>query len=159
AKVDSLSADAIVSTWTPAKNFLSGSLNTALDFSVEGATPEEMKRSLTAIGLAEVLRGQIGPGPVLAAIARVVKVPGLERLRFDEAKLPFHIERGRIVSDPVVLHGGFGEWHIAGAVGFDGALDYAVSATLPPTVTQALNARSALAAGALSDAQGNLLLD
>jgi hypothetical protein len=34
-----------------------------------------------------------------------------------------------------------------------------VSATLPPTVTQALSARSALAAGALSDAQGNLLLD
>ena len=67
--------------------------------------------------------------------------------------------RGRIISDPVLLRGGFGEWRIAGAVGFDGALDYAVSATLPPAVMQSLNARSALAAGALSDDKGNLLLD
>ncbi len=159
AKVDSLSADALVSAWTPAKNFLRGSLNTALDFSVAGATQQEMMRSLTAIGLAEVIRGQIGPGPVLAEVARVVRVPALDRLRFEDAKLPFHVERGRIVSDPAVLRGGFGEWRIAGAVGFDGALDYAVSATLPASVTQALSARSALAAGALTDPQGNLLLD
>lgn len=159
AKVDSLSANDLLSTWTPAKNFLQGSLNTALDFSVSGATPEQMRRSLTAIGVAQMLRGQIGPGPVLAEIAKVVKIPALERLRFDDAKLPFRVERGRVVSDPVVLHGSHGEWRIAGAVGFDGALDYAVSATLPQAVTQAISARSALAAGALSDAQGNVLLD
>ena len=159
AKLDSLSADALLSAWTPAKNFLQGSLNTALEFSVAGATPEQMQRSLTAIGLAQMLRGQIGPGPVLAEIAKVVKIPALERLHFDDAKLPFHVERGRIVNDAVVLRGNFGEWRIAGAVGFDGTLDYAVSATMPPAVLQALNARSAFAAGALSDAQGNLLID
>lgn len=158
-RVDSLSANDLLSTWTPAKNFLQGSLNTALDFSVTGATPEQMLRSLTAIGVAQMLRGQMGPGPVLTEIAKVVKIPALERLHFDDAKLPFRVERGRVVSDPVVMHGNFGEWRIAGAVGFDGALDYAVSATLPQSVTQAISARSALAAGALADAQGNVLLD
>ena len=159
AKVDSLSANELVSMWTPARDFLQGSLNTSLDFSIAGATPERMKQTLTAIGLAQVLRGQIGPGPVLAEIAKVVRIPGVDRLKFDQAQLPFRIEHGRIVSDPVVLRGASGEWKIAGSVGFDGGLDYAVSATLPPAVTQALRARSALAAGALSDANGNLLLD
>src|SRR5262249_5549763 len=60
---------------------------------------------------------------------------------------------------PSVLRGSYGEWKVAGSVGFDGRLDYAVSATLPPSVTQALSAKSALAAGALTDANGNLLLD
>ena len=59
----------------------------------------------------------------------------------------------------MVLRGNYGEWKIAGAVGFDGSLDYAVSATLPQSVAQAISARAALAAGALSDAQGNILLD
>ena len=159
ARVDSLSANDVVSTWTPARDFIQGSLNTTLDFAIDGASPERMKQTLTAVGLAQVLRGQIGPGPVLAEIAKVAHVPGIERLKFDQAQLPFRVERGRIVSDPVVLRGGYGEWKIAGSVGFDGALDYAVSATLPPSVTESLRARSALAAGALADANGNLLLD
>jgi hypothetical protein len=44
-------------------------------------------------------------------------------------------------------------------MGFDGALDYAVSVTLPPAVVEAVGAKSALAAGAMSDAQGRMLLD
>src|SRR5206468_12263905 len=130
------------STWTPARNFVQGSFNSAFDLAVQGATPDQMKRTLTAVGLAELLRGQVGPGPVLAEISRVVRVPALERLRFDKAKFPLRIERGRVVTDKVTLHTGGGEWTIAGAVGFDGALDYAVSATLPAAAAQALGARS-----------------
>jgi hypothetical protein len=59
----------------------------------------------------------------------------------------------------VKLSGPYGDWQLTGAVGFDGALDYAVSITMPQPVAAALNARSAIAAGALSDAQGRLLLD
>ena len=69
------------------------------------------------------------------------------------------IERGRVVTDPVALNGPSGEWRLSGALGFDGGLDYAVSVTLPPSAAEALGARSALAAGALSDPQGRLLLD
>ena len=64
-----------------------------------------------------------------------------------------------MVTDPVVLDGEHGQWKLAGAVGFDGSLDYAVSATLPPEVASRLGAASALAAGALSDGQGRMLLD
>jgi hypothetical protein len=147
------------SAFTPARNFLSGAFNTAIDLSVAGTTPAQLQRTLTAVGTAEFLRGQIGPGPVLKELAQFVKIPGLDRLHFNDAKLPFRIERGRIVSEPTVLRGNFGEWRVAGAIGFDGALDYAVSATLPRAVGQSLGTAGALAAGALSDAQGNLLMD
>jgi hypothetical protein len=80
-------------------------------------------------------------------------------VKFKDGRLPFRVERGRVVTDPVKLSGPYGDWQVTGAVGFDGALDYAVSITMPQAVAAALNARSALAAGALSDAQGRLLLD
>jgi hypothetical protein len=57
------------------------------------------------------------------------------------------------------MSGASGDWKLAGSVGFDGSLDYAVSVTLPPAAVAALNARSALAAGALADDQGRMLLD
>ncbi len=158
--LDSLSADAFVGTWVKAaKSLVQGTLNTTLDFSVAGATPDEMKRTLTAIGLATLLNGQIGPSPVLTQIAQVARIPALGQLKLTQAKLPFHIQNGKFINDPATIHGPYGDWKVAGGAGFDGSLDYAVSATLPPAATQALAARSALAAGALTDANGNLLLD
>jgi hypothetical protein len=64
-----------------------------------------------------------------------------------------------VITDAVTIDGDYGRWQLAGGLGFDGTLDYAVSVTLPPEASAALGARSALAAGALSDAQGNILLD
>jgi hypothetical protein len=159
ARADSLSADALLSAWTPARDFVHGTLGTSIDFSVAGATPQQMMATLTAAGVAGLARGRIGPGRVLSEIAEVVRVPSLERLKFQDGELPFRIENGRVITGPAVLRGESGEWRIAGGVGFDGTLDYAVSATLPSAVAQALGARSALAAGVLADENGNLLID
>ncbi|MEO5619028.1 MAG: AsmA family protein [Candidatus Eisenbacteria bacterium] len=159
AKIDTVSADALLSAWTPAKGVLEGVLSTDIDLSGAGSTPEQLKRTITAIGLAVIANGQLGPGPVFDAIGGVTKIPALKQMKFRDGRVPFRIERGRLVTDPVRLAGPYGDWLMAGAVGFDGALDYAVSITMPPEVVAALNARSALAAGALSDDQGRLLLD
>jgi hypothetical protein len=159
SQVDSLSADAILSAWTPVKGLLKGSLTSTLDLSGAGTTPEDLKRTLTAVGLALVANGTLGPGPSLEALARYTRIPTLKQVRFKDARLPFRVEQGRVVTDPVVINGPHGEWRLTGSVGFDGSLDYAVSATLPPEAVQALGARSALAAGALADPQGRLLLD
>jgi hypothetical protein len=59
----------------------------------------------------------------------------------------------------VKISGPAGDWKLAGALGFDGAMDYAVSVTLPPDVVKSLGADAALAAGALADPQGRVLLD
>ncbi len=105
------------------------------------------------------MRASVGPGPTLDAISQFVKIPALKEVKFKDLQLPMRIEQGRMISDPVKLSGASGEWVLAGSVGFDGSLDYAVSVTLPPAAVAALNARSALAAGALADDQGRMLLD
>jgi hypothetical protein len=159
AVIDSVNADALLSAWTPAKNLLTGTLNTKLDFSGAGQSPNDIKQSLTLVGLASLADGRLGPGPALEAIAQLVKVPKLKQVDFKTLELPMRIENGRIISDPVKLNGPAGDWKLAGAMGFDGALDYAVSVTLPPDVVKSLGADAALAAGALADPQGRVLLD
>jgi AsmA protein len=158
-QVDSLEADAILSAWTPVKGLLHGSLGSTVDISGAGLTPDDVKRTITAVGLALVADGTLGPGPALEAVSRFVKVPALKQVRFKDARMPFRIEQGRVVTDPVVIDGPHGEWRLIGSVGFDGSLDYAVSATLPQEVVQRLGATSALAAGALADPQGRMLID
>lgn len=156
---DSLSTDAFLSTFTPAHGVLTGVASTNFDLSGEGALPDQIKRSITALGLAAVLDGKL-TSPVFNAIADVAHVPALRHLEFHEARLPFHVVRGQVVTDSVRFAGpACGEWKVSGGIGFDGALDYAVSATLPPDVVNRLGARAALAAGALADEQGRMLLD
>ena len=159
AAVEQVRADAILGVWTPVKDLLVGTLTSKIAFSGAGQTADDIKRTLTLVGLTALTDGHFGPGPALDAVAQFVKVPKLKQVDFSRLELPMRIEQGRVVTDPVVMNGASGEWHLAGAIGFDGSLDYAVSVTLPASVADAIGARSALAAGALSDAQGRVLLD
>jgi len=158
-QVQSVKADELLAVWTPLKGLLRGTLSSDLDFSGQGQSPEDFKRSLTLVGLAAFVEGQLGPGPAIEAVADHVRIPALKELKFKDLKLPLRIERGRVITDPVLISGPSGDYRLIGSIGFDGALDYAVSVTLPPTAVAALRAQSALAAGALQDEQGRLLLD
>ena len=132
AIVEHVQADAMLSTWTPLRGLIQGALDSNIDFSGRGQQPEDLKRTLTLVGLAAFSDGTIGPGPTLDAISQFVKVPALKQVKFKNLALPMRIEQGRVISDPVKLTGSYGDWVLAGSAGFDGALDYAVSITLPP---------------------------
>ncbi len=157
--VKSVQADALLATWTPIKGLLSGTLSSDFDFSGQGQSPEDLKRTLTLVGLAAFAEGQLGPGPALDAVAQYVKIPALREIAFKDLQLPLRIERGRVITDPVQISGPNGDYKLIGSIGFDGAIDYAVSVTLPPAAIEALRARSAFAAGAMQDEQGRMLLD
>jgi hypothetical protein len=159
ANVESVSADALLSAWTPARGLLRGTMSTKVALAGDGTRPEQLQRSLTAIGLASMVEGQLGPGPVLEAIAAATRIPALDRAKVRDFKLPFQVERGRVATREVDLRTGVGDWKVSGAVGFDGALDYAVSITVPADQVAKLGANGALAAGALTDAQGRMLID
>ncbi len=159
ARVDSVEADALLSAWTGAKGLLHGALSTDIDLSGQGTGVEQLKRTLTAVGAASVLKGKLGPALSLQAIAGLAHVPAFRELSFQELKLPFQVERGRVTTRDVVIRGASSEWRATGAIGFDGALDYAVSVTVPKEAVARLGANAALAAGALTDDQGRVLLD
>ena len=157
-RADSVRAGQFLSAFTGAAGMLDGSVSADFDLSGAGAEPKQVLRSLTAIGLAAVTQGHLR-GPALDAIA---KLAGDERLRdvsFHDMHLPFRIERGRVITDPVKVRGPYGDWNATGAVGFDGALDYAVTMALPREVVARFGAPAALLAGGLADAQGRTVVD
>jgi len=156
-RADTVEVDRFLSAWSPARGIVTGVASTDFDLSGDGMRPEQLKTSLTALGLALVAEGKLG-GPVMEAIATATRTPGLREVRFRDLRLPFRVEHGRVVTDSVRFGGGAGQWQASGAVGFDGALDYAVSATLPKEFA-GRGAQNALAAGLLGDDQGRLLLD
>ncbi len=157
-RADTVQVDRFLSAWSPARGIVTGVASTNFDLSGDGVRPEQLQRSLTALGLALVAEGRLG-GPVMEAIAQATRAPALREVRFRELKLPFRVERGRVLTDSVRFGGGSGEWLVSGLVGFDGSLDYAVSATLPPEVMGRGGVQGALAAGLLGDERGRLLLD
>jgi hypothetical protein len=159
ARVDSVEADRLLTAWTPARGLLHGALNTTLDLSGEGSSPEDLRRSLTAVGLAGLANGTLGPGPVFEALSRFTRIPEFRQVRFQDLRLPFRVERGRVITDPVAITGSNGEWRLSGGIGFDGSLDYAVSTTIPAEEVKKLGADAALAAGAFADESGRILLD
>jgi len=160
AKVDTVEADALLSAWTPARGWLHGSLDTNLDLSGAGTTPDALKRTLSAAGQALVSDGSLGPGPALQAVSATLGIPAFKEIHFRDLKMPFKVEQGRVITDPVTIDPkNGGKWQLVGGVGFDGRLDYAVSVTVPPDVVSKLEGGAAFASRALADAQGNVLVD
>ncbi len=159
AQVDSVDADQLLSAWTPVKGLLKGKLGTTLDLSGEGLTPDLVARSLTAQGLAAFADGTLGPTPALEAIANKIGIPSARITRVQDLRLPFAVQRGRVVTDDAHLKTSVGDWRITGSAGFDGSLDYALSGTVPRTYLSGSDLRAALAAGGLTDPSGDLLLD
>jgi AsmA-like C-terminal region/AsmA family len=158
-EAQSVRAEDFLAAWTPVqKGVLTGTFDTGFDLSGDGLEPAQVRSTLAALGYAAFVQGQIG-GPVLDAIATLTRTPEFRELRFKDARLPFRVEHGRVVTDSARFVGSTGEWRVAGAVGFDGALDYAVSTTLPPNVAARLGLKPALAAGALADDKGRVLID
>ncbi len=157
ARADSVKANEFLSAWTSAGNVLTGSMSGDFDLSSAGGEPRQVLQNLTAVGLAAVREGQLR-GPALDAIAKLTGHDEFKDLHFKDLHLPFRIERGRMITDPVQMATPYGDWRLIGAVGFDGALDYAVSATLPREATAKLGTRALEAAG-LTDAQGRTLID
>ncbi len=158
-RADTVQVGQFLTAWSPGGGgMLSGAASTSFDLSGEGGRPEQIRSSLTALGLALLADGRLS-GPVMEAIAATTRTPSLREVRFRDLRLPFRVERGRVVTDSVRFAVGSGDWLASGAVGFDGSLDYAVSATLPPEVAGRSGLAQALAAGLLNDGRGRLLLD
>jgi hypothetical protein len=156
SKLDSARVERLLGTWVPPGQWLQGSLSTALDVTGDLS---DVQRSLTASGLAAVWNGTLANLPVLDELASFTRIPSLAQVTFKDLRSSFRVERGRVTTGPAHISSTAGDWTVAGSVGLDGSLDYVTSITLPPSVLKELGGTAALAAGALADPQGRILLD
>jgi hypothetical protein len=156
-RADTVKVERFLSAWTPVRDVLQGAASTTFDLSGAGTQPPQVRNSLTAVGAALLASGRL-QGPVMEAIAAATRTPSLGQVDLRDLRLPFRVERGRVVTDSVRFRVGGEPWIASGMLGFDGALDYGVSATIPRSLVRG-KTESALAAGLLGDASGNLLLD
>jgi hypothetical protein len=108
-RADRLQVDRFLSAWSPVQGLVTGAASTNFDLSGDGVRPEQLESTLTALGLALLAEGRLG-GPVMEAIARATRAPALREVSFHDLKLPFRVERGRVVTDSVRFAGGSGEW-------------------------------------------------
>ncbi len=159
AQVDSASAGSLLTAWTGAGKMFNGVIATSLALSASGSSEADILRSISASGLAKMVNGTLGPAPVFESLAAFTKIDAFKEVHFKDFVAPFKVERGRVSTGPARLTGNYGDWLISGSMGFDGSLDYAVGITLPKELTAKLGAAGALAAGALADPQGRVLLD
>ena len=148
----------MLGTWTGAKDFIRGGLSTNFDLGGAGSQPNQILRSLTAVGPPPCSTTGRSDRARRSKRSECAGMPKLKQMHFADLRMPFRVERGRR-TDEATINGPNGKWVTTGGIGFDGAMDYVVSVTLPPDVVARLGAQSALAAGALGDSKGNLLID
>jgi uncharacterized protein involved in outer membrane biogenesis len=156
---DQVDANRLFSAWTPAKDVAFGTLQMTIDLDGTGLTADELRRSLSAKGIAQLLGGRLAGADVFAGLARFTGVDSWRILSFRDLSAPFHVTAGRVVFDPLALTSGQTDWLARGSVGLDGTLAFDVAALVPPSLVPALPSTLARVAGAVLDPSGRLTLD
>jgi hypothetical protein len=156
---DQVDANQLFSAWTPAKNVAFGTLQMTIDLDGAGLTAAELRKSLSAKGIAQVLGGKLAGADLFAGLARFTGVDQWRILSFRDLSAPFHVTNGRVVFDPLALTSGETDWLAQGSVGLDGTLAFDVAALVPPSMVPQLPQALARVAGAALDPSGRLTLD
>ncbi len=160
SKASQVQANDLVSSLTPAKNILTGTMDLASKISGKGSVPEAIAKTLSGEGLLQAQSGNLKMGPTVAAIWSALGVEGRSAVDFKDLAAAFRLEDGRIVTRDVVMRGGDADWKAAGAIGFDGALDYDVEVRLSEALSNASRKRIGRdLAAILGGSTGRLTLD
>lgn len=155
-----LQANDFVSTLTPAKNFLFGTLDIESSFSGRGATPEEITKTLLGNGTVNAREGRVNRGPQVDAIWNALNLSGKESIPFQDLVTAFSIREGRLVTDDLALAGKEAVWKANGYVGFDGLMDYKMQVELGDELSAQFRQRVGTdLAALLAGTQGRIVLD
>src|SRR6185503_10758075 len=148
---DNVDANALFTAWTPAKDVAFGTLQMTIDLDGAGLTAAELRKSLSANGIAQVLGGKLAGADLFASLAKFTGVDRWRILSFRDLSAPFKVTNGRVVFDPLALTSGETDWFAKGSVGLDGTLDLDLAALVPPAMVPQLPQSLARVAGAALD--------
>ena len=110
--------------------YLSGKINSNLQFSGSGSNREQIMQSLTAHGSFSVVEGRLKGWPTLDKVARFTKIKELDPLVFLEWEGGLRIQEERVYTDSIAVETPQGRWNLTGSYGFDGSLDYSIQLIL-----------------------------
>ena len=160
SNVDNANANDLLSSITPAKDILVGTLDATSVISGKGNVPEAIARSLTGEGSMSAMGGKLQLSPAIMAIWSALGMQEKKSIDFKEFFAPFRLEQGKFVTRDLKLAGGDADWAANGAVGFDGMLDYQVQVTLNEQLSNIYRQRLGKdLAKVLAGSSGRLTLD
>jgi hypothetical protein len=160
SNVQNVNANDLLSSISPAKDLLVGTLDATSSISGKGSVPDAIARSLTGEGSMSATGGKLQPSPAIMAIWSALGMQEKKSIDFKEFFAPFRLEQGKFVTRDLKLSGGDADWAANGMVGFDGALDYSVQVTLNEQLSNMYRQRLGKdLAKVLAGSSGRLTLD
>jgi hypothetical protein len=155
-----LQANDFVSSLTPARDLVFGTLDVASSFQGKGATPEEITKALTGNGTFSAHDGRFARTPTIDAIWKTLNLGEQESVPFRDLLTAFSVENGRLVTDAITLQGGNAAWKAGGAVSFAGDLSYDIQVELNDELSNLYRKRlGSDLANLFAGSQGRLVLD
>ncbi len=125
-----IEANNFLSRFTLFDEHLFGKLDISAKFSGKGNSIEDVKRSLLASGKANIQDGKLINWELLNLLGEYLQVKEIKDQTIKDLKNTFMIQNQRLYFDDFFAQTKDADWQVSGSVGFDGSLDYAISATL-----------------------------
>jgi AsmA protein len=140
-----------------AANMLTGSFQTAMNFSGAGTSWSEIKKVLSADGSFTLADGGIKGTPVSSSISTLLGLQELNNISYKNISGTFKIVEGGKVKIKSNLQGADLNAEAEGIIGLDGSLDLPVTLHLSPALADKLKSRTSFAKY-LTDEQGGSTL-
>jgi len=159
SNVNSVKANDLLSSITPAKDILVGTLDGTSSISGKGNVPEAIAQSLTGEGSMSAKGGRLQLSPAIMAIWSSLGMNEKKAIDFKEFFAPFRLEHGKFVTRDLKMSGSDADWAANGVLGFDGGLDYNVQVTLNDQLSNVYRQRLGKDLGKFLVGSGRLTLD
>ncbi len=148
-----IEANDFLSRFTGFGGHLFGKLDMKGDFTASGLEPMQFLNSLTMKGDAFFKEARLVGFDLFDKLADQVKLKKLGEEKLRDFASAFHVVDGRVHFDATKFISNFGDWDIAGSVGFDGSLDYKGTLLLSNDMTAQATTQFGAVAGLLKDRQ------
>ena len=158
ARAESLEANDFLSDLTPVRDVLFGRFRMESSWEGSGLAGEEIAQILEADGTMEAVDGEIRNLAVLERIGALLGIRDVEVVRFRKFWSNFSVAGGRVLFDGIEIRSADADWSADGSVGFDGSLDYRVTAILSEEISRKYREKSSLTS-LISNADGRVVLD
>jgi len=153
-----IEANDFLSRFTLFKDHLFGKMDMSATFVGRGNKVEDIKNSLAASGKMSVNQGKLVNWEMLNLLGEYLQIKEAKDYKVRNLKNSFVIQNQRLYFEDFLASSEDADWHLSGSLGFDGSLDYALSATLSKALSERFDRLGELSQFLKNDA-GRVVID